>query len=211
MQDMSRSNRDNVYCQASFSKEAWLLAVKIMDLFEEGEIKGQKLSTRQLTCKPEFKQQYLQPVQCLPDSFKLRVLTSVAEKDMSFSELKRAASDYRAEQAVQKAFCKCTNTTWEGARRRYPTFTTQDRLRQFLDLNFSKQMPQAFVAYCQAAMHAESCVEQTAMVGVYTHHGVHAYVVEKDILTLSYSDIRNVCPSFMGAHLFLAHVPKVRV
>ena len=32
---MSRSNRDNVYCQASFSKEAWLLAVKIMDLFEE--------------------------------------------------------------------------------------------------------------------------------------------------------------------------------
>jgi len=166
MQDMSRSNRDNVYCQASFSKEAWLLAVKIMDLFEEGEIKGQKLSTRQLTCKPEFKQQYLQPVQCLPDSFKLRVLTSVAEKDMSFSELKRAASDYRAEQAVQKAFCKCTNTTWEGARHRYPTFTTQDRLRQFLDLNFSKQMPQAFVAYCQAAMHAESCVEQTAMVGV---------------------------------------------
>jgi len=55
-------------------------------------------------------------------------------------------------------------------------------------------MPQAFVAYCQAAM-----------------HGVHAYVVEKDILTLNYSDIRNVCPSFMGAHLFLEHVPKVRV
>ena len=44
-------------------------------------------------------------------------------------------------------------------------------------------MPQAFDAYCQAAMYAES-VEQTAMVGVYTHHGVHAYVVEKDILML---------------------------
>ena len=70
-------------------------------------------------------------------------------------------------------------------------------------------MPQAFDAYCQAAMYAES-VEQTAMVGVYTHHGVHAYVVE-DILTLSYSDIRNVCPSFMGARTFLSHVPKVSV
>ena len=119
-QDMSRSNRDNVYCQASFSKAAWTLTVKIMDLFEQGKIKDQKLSIRQLTSKPDFKQQYLQPVQCLPDSFKLQILTSVAEKDMSFSELKKAATDYRAEQAVQNTFCKCTNTTWEGACRRYP-------------------------------------------------------------------------------------------
>jgi len=110
---------------------------------------------------------------------------------------KRATSDYKAEHS-SKSICKCTNTTWEGAHCRYPTFTTQDHLWQFLNLNFSKHMPQAFA--CQAAMHAES-VEQTAMVGVYTHHGVHACVVEKDILTLSYSDIRNVCPSFMGAHV----------
>ena len=129
-QDMSWSNRDNVYCQASFSKEAWTLTVKIIDLFEQGKI-DQKLSICQLTSKPDFKQQYLQPVQCLPDSFKLQILTSVAEKDMSFCELKKAASDYRAEQAVQKAFCKCTNTTWEGACRRYPLFTTKDCLLQF--------------------------------------------------------------------------------
>ena len=208
---MSRSNRDNVYCQASFSKEAWTLTVKIMDLFEQGKIKDQKLSIRQLTSKPDFKQQYLQPVQCLPDSFKLQILTSVAEKDMSFSELKKAATDYRAEQAVQKAFCKCTNTTWEGACRRYPLFTTKDRLQQFFGLNFSKQVPQAFVTYCQAAMQAESCTEQSAMVGVYTYQGAHSYLVEKDILSLSYSDIRSVYPSFMGAHLFIAHIPKVRL
>ena len=124
-----------MYCQASFSKEAWTPTVKIMDLFEQGKIKDQKLSIHQLTSKPDFKQQYLQPVQYLPDSFKLQILTSVAEKDMSFSELKKAGSDYRAEQAVQKAvqkaFCKCTNTTWEGAWRRYPLFITKDRLQQF--------------------------------------------------------------------------------
>ena len=129
----------------------------------------------------------------------------------SFSELKRAATDYRAEQAVQKAFCKCTNTTWEGACRRYPLFTTKDRLQQFFGLNFSKQVPQAFVTYCQAAMQAESCTEQSAMVGVYTYQGAHSYLVEKDILSLSYSDIRSVYPSFMGAHLFIAHIPKVRL
>ena len=144
-----------MYCQASFSKEAWTLTVKIMDLFEQGKIKDRKLSIRQLTSKLDFKQQYLQPVQCLPDSFKLQILTSVAEKDMSFSELKKAASDYRAEQAVQKAFCKCTNTTWEGACRRYPLFTIKDCLQQVFD----------------------------------TYQGAHSYLVEKDILSLSYSDI----------------------
>ena len=87
-----------------------------------------RISICQLTSKPDFKQQYLQPVQCLPNSFKLQILTSVAEKDISFSELKKASTDYRAEQA----FCKCTNTTWEGACRRYPLFTTKDRLQQFL-------------------------------------------------------------------------------
>ena len=93
-----------MYCQASFSKEAWALTVKIMDLFEQGKIKDQKLSICQLTSKPDFKQQYLQPVQCLPDSFKLQILTSVAEEDMSFSELKKAATDYRAEQASKRHF-----------------------------------------------------------------------------------------------------------
>ena len=129
---------------------------------------------------------------------------------MSFSELKKAASDYRAEQAVQKAFCKCTNTTWEGACRRYPLFTTKDCLQQFFLVSiFSKQVPQAFVTYCQAEMQAESCTEQSAMVGVYTYQGTHSYLVEKDILSLSYSDIWSVYPSFMGAHLFIAHIPKI--
>ena len=93
----------------------------------------------------------------------LSVITSTCI-DTNILHKSRADSDYWAEQAVQKAFCKCTNTIWEGARRRYPTFSTEDRLRQFLDLSFSKQIPQAFVACCQAAMQSESCVEQTAMV-----------------------------------------------
>lgn len=138
MQDTSRSSRDNVYCQASFSEEAWSLTVRIMNLFEQGEIKEQKLSVRQLTSKLDFK---------------------------------------------------------------------KDRLHQFLGLNFAKQVPQAFVAYCQAAMQALS--RQVSWTCTPTTVLVHM-CVEKDILTLNYGDIRSVSP-FMGAHLFLAHIPQVLI
>ena len=69
LQNASRSQRDNVFAQASLSKAVWALAVKIMDAFEAGELKDQRLSKKQLTAKPEFKQQNLQPVQSLPPAF----------------------------------------------------------------------------------------------------------------------------------------------
>ena len=39
LQDCSRSQRDNVFAQASLSKAVWALTVKIMDVFEAGELK----------------------------------------------------------------------------------------------------------------------------------------------------------------------------
>ena len=73
LQNASRSQRDNVFAQASLSKAVWGLAVKIMDAFEAGELKDQRLSKKQLTAKPEFKQQNLQPVQSLPPAFQVRM------------------------------------------------------------------------------------------------------------------------------------------
>lgn len=72
LQDCSRSQRDNVFAQASLSKAVWALTVKIMDAFEAGELKDQRLSKKQLMAKPEFKQQNLQPVQSLPPAFQVR-------------------------------------------------------------------------------------------------------------------------------------------
>ena len=43
---MSRSQCDNIYAQASFSKQSWDLAMKIMDKFEEGGLKDQKLQKK---------------------------------------------------------------------------------------------------------------------------------------------------------------------
>ena len=56
LQNASRSQRDNIFAQASLSKAVWALAVQIMDGFEAGELKDQNLSMKQLMSKPEFKQ-----------------------------------------------------------------------------------------------------------------------------------------------------------
>lgn len=77
-------------------KESWDLVVKIIDLFEAGELKHQKLMAKaKATSKPEFKQQYLQPIQCLPITFQVDILTKVLNTNISFKELKQQTADYR--------------------------------------------------------------------------------------------------------------------
>jgi hypothetical protein len=56
---MSRSNKGNIFAQASLCEMAWDLVIKIMKSFEEGRLKDQKLTKKQSIAKPEFRQQYL--------------------------------------------------------------------------------------------------------------------------------------------------------
>ena len=82
------------------------------------------------------------------------MLSAVVNKEKTLSELKDAAKRYRALQSVRTAFCRCTNTTWEQACERFPLYTSEQRLSQFLSLSF-KNIPESFVSYCQAALQKE--------------------------------------------------------
>ena len=42
--------------------------MKVMDLFENAKLKGQKLNLATLTTKPEFKQQYLAPIRSMDEA-----------------------------------------------------------------------------------------------------------------------------------------------
>ena len=178
-----------------------------MDLYERGELKGQRLSRKGLISKPEFKQQYFAAIQSLPQSFQLLCLAKVAKKEYSLEDLKKAAKEFRSMQMIQKAFCRCTNiVTWEEACDRFPHFTDSARLRQFVGLSF-KPIPEAFQAFCQAALQNESVTNETT--GEYCLNGSRAYVVQADSLLLSHTDLKKACPLYTGAHLILASVPKV--
>ena len=97
----------------------------------------------------------------------------------------------------------CTNTTWEQARDRFSLYTSEQRLSQFLSLSF-KNIPESFVSYCQAALQKEHQNSSTQSLDVYSYHGVTAYALEHDILTVSHSDIRESGAVCNGAHLFIA-------
>ncbi len=97
---------ENIFHQAAFKCSVWALAVKVMDMFEEGELKDQHLSTKALITKPVFRQQYLSSIQCLPVKFKVEVLQQVVDGDISLSELKEKAATFRSTKDIQKAFCR---------------------------------------------------------------------------------------------------------
>ena len=73
MHDMSKTQRENIFARASFPIKSWKMAIVIMDKFEKGTLKGQKLSQKQLVTTPEFKQHLLQPLHHLTEQFQVGV------------------------------------------------------------------------------------------------------------------------------------------
>ena len=118
-----------------------------------GEVKDQKLSVKQFKItKPEFKQQYLQPIQCLPANFQVEILTKVINKEMSFQELKSAAQEYRKLETIKRTFCRLTNSSSiEVAMEKYPNHANDDKFRKFIHLDFSTT-PSVFHSYCRTAV-----------------------------------------------------------
>lgn len=182
-----------------------------MDKFEEGELKDQTLTAKSLLSKPEFKQQYFSPIQCLPDSFKTEMLQKVLDEELSLPELKEKAAEYRSQKSIQKAFCKITNTSWEEAERRFPNHTAANKLYPFASIVSTKKLPDSFIAYCQGALQSESLEANAtgSSLDVFKVSGSAAYLLEGNILEMCCQDIRKVHSTFMGANLFIAHVQKV--
>ena len=92
---MSRSQKDNIYNQAIFSKEVWEEAISVMDMYETGMLKDQKMS-RKAIAKPVFKQHLLAPLHNLPATFQVDALRKVSKGEHSLKEMKADAEHFRA-------------------------------------------------------------------------------------------------------------------
>ena len=64
--------------------------MKVMDIFEMGSLKDQKLNVKQLVLKPEFKQQYLAPLRALSIDDQRSILTKVVQKEIPLNSIKRS-------------------------------------------------------------------------------------------------------------------------
>ena len=158
-----------------------------MDMYEDGALKDQKLNKKHLTSIPEFKQHLLQPIHHLNTDFQTDVLQKVIDEDLSLKELKAEAIKFRALQAIRQAFLRCTNLqTWEDAFEKYQAFTSEDRLMQFMKLDFRHNIPDAFKAYCQGALNSEV----STFGNVRVVEGVRVAVVNGTLLSVSAQDLR---------------------
>lgn len=177
-----------------------------MDMYEDGALKDQKLQRKHLTSIPEFKQHLLQPLHNLNEDFQMNVLQKVVDEDMSLKELKEEAVKFRTLEAIRKAFVRCTSAlSWDEATKKYQAFTTEERLMQFMKLDFRHSVPDSFKAYCQSALTSEMPTFGT----VKMVEGSRVAVVKGTLSTVSAQDIKEVDPTYAGAQLILARVPQV--
>ena len=202
---MSRTQCDNIFTQASFAPPVWDVALKVIEQFEDGRLKAQRLTKKSLIiAKPEFKQHHLQCLHNLDPTFQQDILQKVADREITLDEMKKKATEFRTLGNIEKAFTKCTNTTWEEAQTRFPWHTSQEKLKQFAGLNFVKNIPETFRSYCEAAIRGETLSET-----LFSFEGCVASVHKLQLMELSVNDLKSACPSYSGVHLVLTTIPKV--
>ena len=118
--------------------------------------------------------------------------------------MKRKAIEYRALENICKAFMKCTNFTWDEAIERYP-WHTNNRLRQFLSLNFINNMPDSFCSCCRSAIRGEQLQANDNI----SFEGSEAAIIQLPINEIRVATIQSAYATYSGANLILTYIPKV--
>ena len=159
---------------------------------------------KSLVSKLEFKQHHFQCLHNL-NPFQQDILEEVVNCNITLEYMKRKAIEYRALGNIHKAFMKCTNSTWDEATERYPWHTNDNRLRQFLGLNFINNMPDSFRSYCQSAIRGEQLQANDNI----SFEGSEAAIIQLPINEIRVAAIQSAYDTYSGANLILTYIPKV--
>jgi hypothetical protein len=203
--DMSRTQKENIFAQATFSSKVYKIATLVMDKYEEGLLKDQKKSKK--NSLTEIKQHHLQPLCRLPEKIQLDLLACVRKGELSLKEMKVNADRYRQIEQIKKSFVKLTNSrSWETAESVYPNFACADALQQFVSLSFKGDVPKSFQVYCQSAINSKENCEENAF---FRRNGdFYVSLIESSLLSASKEIIKQHNPQYNGAQIILADFQK---
>ena len=210
---MSRTQRDNIFTQAAFHKDVWELAVGVMNKYELGQLKMQKLNRKHLLAAPEFKQHHFQPLHHLDYEFQKSTLQNVLDEKLTLDEMKQSAAQFRSLSMVKSVFMRLTGCkSWVDAEQTFPTFVTEGRLQQYCSLDFKKSIPEVFRTFCQAALDShQSEPRSSKRASTYTLNGTSVVVIADHFRSTSAQQIQDFDPSFSGAHLIICRISAVSV
>lgn len=124
-------------------------------MFEEGSLKDQKLSMKNLTTCPKIKQHHIQHICWLPENTRSDILDSVINKELSLAQMKERADKTSHYETVKQAFVRCTNSkSCADAENSFPEYTVN--INHFMSMNFRGDFPEAFQAFCQSALRSKT-------------------------------------------------------
>lgn len=209
---MPRTQRDNIFIQAAFEKSVWNLALQVMNRFEMGQLKSQKLNRKHLVSTPEFKQHLLQPLHHLDPQFQQSILQKIVDQGVSLSEMKKEASEFRSMCVIKSTFMRLTSChSWDEAKEKFPAFTSAERLSQYTSLDYKHAVPEVFRTFCQAALDstATGSLSSSPMTRVDVN-GVSVYLIEAKFSSISAQSLQRADTSYSGAHLMICNMPEVR-
>ena len=209
IQSISNTHRDSIFYQASLPKRVWECAIKVIDCYEEGKLKGQKLNLSSLLSKPEFKQQYLAPIRALEENDQCLLLERVIKNEISLAELKEECSKLKQLHGLRLAFVRLTNSdSWEDAQEKLPQFAKDEQLLKFIHIDIKKAIPKSFSDFC---LRAKNSSQAESVCSAYTtaFNTVSARVLQAKFTEITGTKIKSEDPSFTGANLILTTFEEV--
>ena len=190
LQGTSITHRDNIFFQATLAKPVWDMAVQVMDLFEQGRLKGQKINLGSLRSKPEFKQHHLIAIRTLPISDQIQILEQVINKEVTLSDMKAILADTKNMQVLKTSFSKLTNCdSWENATQKYPLYANDTQLKRFMSCNVKKGIPKSFEEFCQRAKLSSENGDIPEGESVFTFHPNSGFPTTVRLICSNYLDI----------------------
>jgi hypothetical protein len=184
--------------------------MKVIDLYEEAKLKGQKLNLSSLLSKPEFKQQYLAPIRALEEEDHCLLLKKVTDRQISLAELKTESSNIKQLHNLCVVFVRLTNAdSWEDATNKFPEFASDEQLLKFIHLDLKKAIPKSFSDFCLRAKNSADTPQLQSSAFSTSFNAVSAHVVQAKFTEISGTKIKSEVSSFTGANLALASLKEV--
>lgn len=204
---MPRTQRE----QAAFQKSVWDLALQVMNRCQMGQLKSQKLNRKHLISTPEFKQHLLQLLHHLHPQFQQSILQKIVDQEVSLSEMKKEASEFRSMCVISLLSCDSQVVIPGMKQRKFPAFTSAERLSQYTSLDYKHAVPEVFHTFCQAALDstATGSLSSSPMTRIDVN-GVSVYLIEANFSSISAQSLQRADTSYSCAHLMICNMPEVR-
>lgn len=169
----SKESLEFIFLLSGLEKEVFSILEKVFKTFEEFKIKDQTSSVSQakkLMCgamqQPNLVASKFKCIRGLDTDSLKALLAKVADGEMSFAEMKLRAMEIKNIAALKTEFVKKAGCeSWEEALERFPDFTSEELLQQFIGSVHKRKADREFMALIERALQAEVSVQDNGQSG----------------------------------------------